>query len=76
MHAFHSKCIHFVIVSHLRKSLFGALRINLYYMKLSSKRIVHVASMSIFLTLNQTVTLLTTVTDKSNLHKGGTINLK
>ena len=45
-------------------------------MKLSSKRIAHVASMSIFLTLNQTVTLLTTGPDKSNLHKGGTINLK
>ena len=32
--------------------------------------------MNIFLTLNQTVTLLTKVTDKNNLHKGGTINLK
>ena len=58
------------------KLLFGTLQINLYYMKLSSKRIIHVASMSIFLTLNQTVRLLTTVTDKSNLHEGGTINLK
>ena len=60
----------------MTKLLFGTLRINLYYVKLSAKRSIHVASMSIFLTLNQTVELLTTVTDKSNLHKGGTNNLK
>ena len=45
-------------------------------MKLSAKRLVHVAPMSIFLTLNQMVATLTKVADKSNLHKGGTINLK
>ena len=45
-------------------------------MKLSTKCIAHVASVSIFLTLNQTVATLTKVTDKSDLHKGGTINLK
>ena len=60
----------------MTKSLFGTLRINLYYVRSSAKHSIHVASMSIFLTLNQMVTLLTTVTDKSNLHKGGTINLK
>ena len=32
--------------------------------------------MSIFLKLSQTFATLTKVTDKSNLHKGGTINLK
>ena len=58
------------------KTLFCVLQINLYYVKLSAKQVIHVASMSIFLTLNQMVTLLTKVTDKSNLHKGGTINLK
>ena len=65
-----------VIVSRMIKSLFGALPISLYYVKLSAKRSIHVASMSIFLTLNQAVGILTKVTDKSNLHKGGTINLK
>ena len=65
-----------VIVSHLMKTLFCVLWINLYYVKLSAKQVVHVASMSIFLTLNQTVATLTKVTDKSDLHKGGTINLK
>ena len=60
----------------MTKLLFGTLRINLYYVRLSAKRSIHVASMNIFLTLNQKVELLTKVTDKSNLHKGGTINLK
>ena len=45
-------------------------------MKLPAKGIIHVVPMSIFLTLNQAVATLTEVTDKSNLHKGGTINLK
>ena len=44
-------------------------------MKLAAKQIAHVVPMSIFLTLNQMVATLTKVTDKSNLHKGGTINL-
>ena len=57
------------------KTLFCVLQINLYYVKLSAKQITHVASMSIFLTLSQMVATLTIVTDKSNLHKGGTINL-
>ena len=65
-----------VIVSRMTKLLFGTLRINLYYVKLSGKCSIHVASMSISLTLSQMVALLTKVTDKSNLHKGGTINLK
>ena len=58
------------------KTPFCVSQINLYYMKLSTKQIVHVAPKSIFLTLNQMVTTLTKVTDKSDLHKGGTINLK
>ena len=41
-----------VIVSHLMKTPFCVLYINLYYVKLSAKRIIHVAPMSIFLTLN------------------------
>ena len=65
-----------VIVSRMTKLLFGTLRINLYYVKLSAKRSIQVASMSIFLILNQTVDTLTKVADESNLHKGGTINLK
>ena len=56
----------------MTKLLFGTLRINLYYVKSSAKRSIHVALMS----MNQMVELLTTVADKSNLHKGGTINLK
>ena len=67
---------HHVIVSHLMKTPFCVLWINLYYMKLSTKQVIHVAPMSIFLTLNQMVATLTTVTDKSDLHKGRTINLK
>ena len=58
-----------VIVLHIMKLLFGTLRINLYYMRLSPKQSIHVASMSIFLILNLMVRLLTTVTDESNLHK-------
>ena len=51
------------------KTPFCVLRINLYYVKLSAKGIIHVAPMSIFLTLNQTAVILTKVTDKSDLHK-------
>ena len=54
----------------------SVLEMNLYYVKLSTKQIIHVVPMSIFLTLNQMVATLTEVTDKSNLHRGGTINLK
>ena len=60
----------------MTRLLFGTLQINLYYVKLSAKCSIHVVSMSIFLTLNQVAELLTKVADKSNLHKGGTINLK
>ena len=45
-------------------------------MKLFAKQIVYVVPMSIFLKLSQTFATLTKVTDKSNLHKGGTINVK
>ena len=69
------RIIQCVIVSRLMKTPFCVLCINLYYMKLSAKRLVHVAPMSILLTLSQMVTTLTKVTYKSNLHRGGTTNL-
>ena len=67
---------HHVIVLRIMKLLFGTFQINLYYVKLSPKQRTHVTSMQTFLILSWMVRLLTTVTDRSNLHKGGTIHLK